>query len=357
MAENQGVSPTIADPLASDGLTTAERDKRRESDRQTTETADKMNGLNIFAFFISMFMGKDSELLKNDDAINSITKAFSLDSSAFKNTIRDFQNGDISGFQAAARTRNSISDISNVDWARPEEAVSKYAETGNPLLELIADKESGGDYNRIYGAGHQTRPLTDMTINEVLAWQKSHVNSGSPSSAAGKYQIIYKTLSGLKDEMGLTGNEKYDEAMQDKMAMTLLNRRGYDDLIAGNISEQQFMKNASMEWAAAPKDMSGKSYYAGDGLNKAHIAPATMLLAIRSAKDFESEPAARTQLASNFETAKAAETPLDTDGKQPDPLTTSFDGNGVDEVERQAQLAQLDTPETKISNGMSAPAA
>lgn len=301
------------------------------------ETSDKITGMDVFAFFLALFFKKDAEMLQNDDAINSIAKAFSLDTDAFKNTINSFLNGDISGFQAAKRTRNSISDISKVDWDRAEKAVSQYAESGNPLLELIADKESGGDYNRIYGAGHQTRPLTDMTINEVLAWQKDFVNNGSPSSAAGKYQIIRKTLASLKDEMGLTGNEKYDEAMQDKMAMTLLNRRGYESFLAGDpkMDEATFMQNISMEWAAMPEDADGRSYYK-DGLNKALVNPATLLLAMRHAKDLETSP--KTEIASKFDFAKAANEPLDTDTQQPEPLVKAFDGQGTDEIAKTAQI-------------------
>lgn len=320
------------DISALDTAETIERDRKRDNDRVLLQNEAQMSSLNFFAFLLALFFDKDAEILQNDDAINEVASAFSIDQDVFRHTVSEFRDGNISGFQAARETISNIPDISKIDWDRAEDAVSKYAESGNPLLEIIADKESGGDYNRIYGAGHQTRPLTDMTVNEVLQWQKDYVNNGSPSSAAGKYQIIHKTLAGLKNEMGLTGEEKFDEAMQDKMAETLLNRRGYDEYLAGEISEEKFMENVSMEWAAAPKDMSGESFYEGDGLNQAHIEPATMLLAIRGSKEFDAEP--KTQLAANFDTAKSSTEPLDTDQQQPVPLMLAFNGNeGVNEIE------------------------
>ena len=143
----------------------------------------------------------------------------------------------------------------------------KALKGGKPILDLIAKHESGGNYNIAYGGKHVD--LTKMTINEVRAWQKNYVARGSASSAVGRYQIIGKTLDGIVKKMGLSGNEKFDEAMQDKMALHLLDARGFQKFLGGQMDTKTFMKNLSMEWASLPKDLSGKSYYHGDGLNKA----------------------------------------------------------------------------------------
>ena len=148
------------------------------------------------------------------------------------------------------------------------------------LKNLIGHHESKNDYNRVYGAGVKRIPLTDMTVDQVLAWQRNYVKNGSPSSAVGKYQIIQDTLRGLKAEMGLTGNEKMDAAMQDRMFMHLAKRRGLDDYLAGRISQDKMMRNLSQEWASLPKNDSGLSYYHGDGLNRASAAPATVRRAL-----------------------------------------------------------------------------
>jgi len=171
---------------------------------------------------------------------------------------------------------------------RGRDAISSGIDSGRQLLgrgidalkNLIGHHESGNDYNRVFGSGHKRMPLTDMTINQVLAWQRSYVNNGSASSAAGKYQIIQDTLRGLKSEMGLTGNEKFDAAMQDRMFQHLAQRRGLNDFLRGRISEDRFMRNLSQEWASLPKDNSGLSYYHGDGLNRAHATPASVRAAL-----------------------------------------------------------------------------
>ena len=55
--------------------------------------------------------------------------------------------------------------------------------------------------------------------------------------------------------MGLSGNELFDEAMQDRMAMHLLNRRGYDDYLAGDLDEATFMRKVSQEWGVLCQKM------------------------------------------------------------------------------------------------------
>lgn len=196
-------------------------------------------------------------------------------------------------------------DTSRVDFKKADEF------TKNPpksLLDLISRHESGGDYNVVYGGKHVN--LTSMTINEVLAWQKDYVRHGSPSSAAGRYQFLSNTLDGLKKELHLSGNEKFDEAMQDRLATRLLERRGLNEFMSGRISQDQFQKNLAMEWASLPKDSSGRSYYAGDGLNKALTSPRVVQSLLAEVKSGSTSPtgtqfngaasgAAPTALASN----------------------------------------------------------
>jgi muramidase (phage lysozyme) len=146
------------------------------------------------------------------------------------------------------------------------------------LLNMIVKPESGGNYNIAYGGRTPKtadgRTLDEMSLNEVRAHQR---RMGHPSTAVGRYQIISSTMDSLIKEMGLTGNEIFDEAMQDRMGIHLLKRRGLDDFLAGRITTQQFMKNLSQEWAGLPMDMSGRSYYHGDGLNRAGISPQEVL--------------------------------------------------------------------------------
>lgn len=311
------------------------RTMKEDDDRQlrnTLRNVDEIQNMQFFAFLINLFMGikTDATLGDNDpsnsqaglnsqEALQKLAEAFGVDSASFQNTVTRVNNGSITAFDAARETRANISNVSRADLNAAEAVIAKYAQTGNPLLETIASRESGGDYNRIYGAGHQTANLTGRTINEVLQWQ-----SGRQFSAAGKYQIIRKTLQGLKDELGLSGNEMFDETMQDKMAVALLNGRGYEDYLNGDLSEGRFMRNLSMEWAALPKDMSGAGYYDNDGVNHAGVSPATILTAMRHVKDQGVDPS----LSATFAQGGVEET----DPEQPLTLATTFSQGGVSEV-------------------------
>jgi X-X-X-Leu-X-X-Gly heptad repeat protein len=107
------------------------------------------------------------------------------------------------------------------------------------MRDLIASVESSKDgYNATLDNGRWTggsQNLTSMTLNEILALQKQMLanpenralyGDGLGSSALGRYQIVSKTLRGLIKEMGLSGNELFDQGMQDAMADRLLARRG-----------------------------------------------------------------------------------------------------------------------------------
>lgn len=150
--------------------------------------------------------------------------------------------------------------------------------TYRPVLAMIADGESNGNYNAYYGnAQNQQVQLVRMPVSEVLRWQEAYIESGSPSSAVGRYQIIRPTLESLVRELGVDPSQPFDEAMQDRMAIALMERRGAVKYIAGDISRDEFAANIAQEWAALPKVRGNnpeQSYYAGDGLNKAHISPA-----------------------------------------------------------------------------------
>lgn len=162
------------------------------------------------------------------------------------------------------------------------------------ILDFVAGPESGGNYNAYYGNGNSTRDLSQMTLDQVASWSG---NRGTKSSATGRYQFMKATLvgetrkgkfyPGLKQEMGLSGSERFTPELQDRMAMHLLNRRGYSKWARGEISATQFANNLALEWASLPNITAqngrpaGVSAYAGDGLNKSLVRPSAVLAALR----------------------------------------------------------------------------
>ena len=165
-----------------------------------------------------------------------------------------------------------------------DQRLSVNPESYKPLLGLIAQVESNGNYNAHYGNSRNTQvKFTEMSIAEVLQWQDNFVAQGNPSSAVGRYQIINGTLEGLVDQLQLNTEQKFDEPTQDAMAIALLERRGANEYVNQELTKEQFAANLAKEWAALPKvvgENPEQSYYAGDGLNASRVDPSTLLKAI-----------------------------------------------------------------------------
>jgi hypothetical protein len=62
--------------------------------------------------------------------------------------------------------------------------------------------------------------------------------------------------------------------------MQLLKRRGWDAFRAGKLSKRQFAFRLSQEWASLPNPKTGRSYYAGDGLNASSVSAAKVYQAL-----------------------------------------------------------------------------
>lgn len=125
------------------------------------------------------------------------------------------------------------------------------------LLDFIYEIEAEGDYN-MWNHGTELRPnkpLTEMTVREVLYWQnenRTKLPKDRQFSAAGAGQIVYTTLSGLVNKGVINLDDLYNNETQDKANLHLLNGRGYYDWKAGRITTEEFGSKLSMEWAALP---------------------------------------------------------------------------------------------------------
>jgi muramidase (phage lysozyme) len=147
------------------------------------------------------------------------------------------------------------------------------------ILNLVGQAESTNNYTAVYGGSNPR--LTSMTVDQVLALPaQPTAKAGVKSSAVGKYQIIKGTLEGLKKELGLKGDETFDEDLQDQLGVALLKRRGVDDFLSGKMTAEAFQANLAQEWAGIPKDKSGLSAYDSDGVNKATVEPGAVLQAL-----------------------------------------------------------------------------
>lgn len=150
------------------------------------------------------------------------------------------------------------------------------------LLDFIGRAETGKtgreayDVIVFYKQDKLPKPLTEYTISELLEAQKTWAKNWR-GSAAGKYQIIRKTLQGLVDQMGIPGNAKFTPDLQDRLAYRLLTTRGWQAFTSGQVTLNAFALQLAKEWASMPVLSTvqgahrvvkrGESYYAGDGVN------------------------------------------------------------------------------------------
>lgn len=139
------------------------------------------------------------------------------------------------------------------------------------VRSFIRHHEATSDYDRYY-AGIRTsppRPLTQMTVGEVMAWQASL--RGVRSTAVGAYQIIKGTLRDLVRDHNINRNALFDRTMQDRLADLLLadceDRRGSITAYGNCIAQI---------WAAFPLlsgPNQGRSAYHGIAGNRALTTP------------------------------------------------------------------------------------
>lgn len=134
------------------------------------------------------------------------------------------------------------------------------------LLDSISMNEgtfkTGYDTEYGYGKfGEDRKPLNEMTINEVMDYQD---NMSGNSTAIGRYQMLRQTLQDEMKHGGFDGNQYFTDEMQDNMILNRLKRmRGYDDWRGGKLSDKDFQKNLSREFASVQDPYTGQGYYKG----------------------------------------------------------------------------------------------
>ncbi len=174
-----------------------------------------------------------------------------------------------------------------------------------PILALIRKLEARGDYNIVWAGiaakDRPKRPLTQMTVGEVKAWQSGIRRKGYASTAAGAYQFISKTLAAAARAEGIPDTAVLDADLQDRLAVHLMRGRGLDDYVAGRKSVEAFCNDLAKEWASLPLvsgPNKGRSFYAGDGLNSALTPVEPFMTAVAAIRWPETAPKERLPLPS-----------------------------------------------------------
>ena len=166
-----------------------------------------------------------------------------------------------------------------------------YNEQGSAdFAQFLGAKESGNSYTKLVG-GREDTSIMEKTVNQLN-------NEFGGQFAMGRYQIQMRTAREvLENNNQDPGSFVFNKEGQDQIYQMLLVRRGLNEYLAGEISDEKFARNLSMEWAALPADAGGRSYYAGVGNNKAHLSWDDTLKHVRAmkAKVQQNDPATITE--------------------------------------------------------------
>jgi len=116
-----------------------------------------------------------------------------------------------------------------------------------PLLDMISSGESpGGGYSAMFPSESHPQIL-DMTIGEVIAFQKEKLKDGRRSAAIGRYQMLYPETYAAA--AGLSLQSKFSPENQDRMVIAYLKKNRKLDLwLQGKISDEAFSEQLAGEF-------------------------------------------------------------------------------------------------------------
>lgn len=172
------------------------------------------------------------------------------------------------------------------------------------LSDIIASKESGGDYEKVVGGATsvqfhgEERKLTEMSVGEVLEWGETRIKE-KKGTAAGKYQIINETLKGLVKQGAVSKTELFSAPTQEKLFTSLLPTQAINYIsgkTSGKEAEDEAILSISKVWAAVPIPYdipsrglkAGQSYYAKDNVNKALMPVDAIRSALQKSRENKS---------------------------------------------------------------------
>ena len=138
------------------------------------------------------------------------------------------------------------------------------------LLSLIAEAEAGaGGYDAVIHAAtiRPPRVPTELTLGEIYTWIDA---TPSQHHAIGRYQFIPPTLRRVANALNYGPETQFTPAVQDALALVLLEEGGLTEFEGGTLDRLQFMRNLSRIWAGLPLP-NGRSYYQGYAGNRATI--------------------------------------------------------------------------------------
>jgi len=153
----------------------------------------------------------------------------------------------------------------------------------NPLLDLIAQGESGAAGYNAYNRGTYTGTdgkqhirtadrridFSNLTMGQVQDLQHAGRQDPDRLFAVGKYQIIPKTMDGAINALRIDRNAAFTPALQDQFFSDYLivnKRPAVHDFIVGKsgVGLEDAQRGLASEWASfGDPDKGGRSHYGG----------------------------------------------------------------------------------------------
>jgi muramidase (phage lysozyme) len=194
---------------------------------------------------------------------------------------------------------------------KPKEK-NKYKWSHSEFGNLIAKKESSDNYNICNKTKGGLKVVNDVDvintkISDIVKKQKNR-----DIFAVGRYQLIPATLNAAIESLGLDLSSNLNAEIQDQIFdeyLIKVKRPNIYNYLEKDGDVSDAMYDSAKEWASIGvekgkrisdkiiKDKKGKiierikryakdgeSYYAGDGLNKAHITPEQIQNALTNSK-------------------------------------------------------------------------
>lgn len=160
----------------------------------------------------------------------------------------------------------------------------EYQILDRPFLELLGFLEGPDGYDDLTGFTNRrpVKPVSQMTINEVLSFQRMLRQNGTKSSAMGRYQFVYKTLEYLTRIHDIDRNLLFNKDMQDHLTRIEMRRCGFYD---PEISIRKLGNCLARVWAALPLlsgPHRGESRYRKTGINLAQTTPEVIEAILRN---------------------------------------------------------------------------
>lgn len=178
-------------------------------------------------------------------------------------TTKDLSGGGGGGGLSPTGPGGTIGGGATGDWA--------------PLLDLIASKESGGNYEAMYPST-TLKGATKMTIAEVAR---------RATGAVGKYQQLPEYLVSRARAAGLNPDKDlFSPANQDLIVskVNIERNRGGSRWLSGQITDEKFMDGLAYEFASLP-DAYGRFKYKGQSSS---MDPSTIRSALSKVKETSS---------------------------------------------------------------------